>query len=54
MRTGAVPTNLPAGWKHEKVFGTLPKGGTASRLYLLTALLSIALGVFFRQLRGAL
>ena len=54
MRTGAVPTNLPAGWKYEKVFGTLPKGGTASRLYLFTALLAIALGVFVRQLRGVL
>ncbi len=54
MRTGAVPTNLPAGWKYEKVFGTLPKGGTASRLYLLTALLSIALGIFLRRLRSAL
>ena len=54
VRTGAVPTNLPAGWKYDKVFGSLPKGGTASRLYLLTALLAIALGVFVRQLRGAL
>jgi Ca-activated chloride channel homolog len=54
LRTGAVPTNLPAGWKYEKVFGTLPKGGTASRLYLLTALLAVALGVFLRQLRGVL
>jgi len=53
-RTGAVPTNLPAGWKYEKVFGTLPQGGTASRLYLLTTLLTIALAVFVRQLRGAL
>jgi Ca-activated chloride channel family protein len=54
VRTGAVPTNLPAGWKHEKVFGTLPKGGTASRLYLLTALLAVALGIFVRQLRSVL
>jgi len=54
LRTGSVPTNLPAGWKYEKVFGTLPKGGTASRLYLLTALLAVALGVFLRQLRGVL
>jgi Ca-activated chloride channel family protein len=54
MRTGAVPTNLPAGWKHEKVFGTLPKGGTASRLYLLTALLAVVLGLGFRRLRCAL
>jgi Ca-activated chloride channel family protein len=54
MRTGAVPTNLPAGWKYEKVFGSLPQGGTGSRFYLLTALLAIALGLLARQLRGAL
>ena len=54
LRTGAVPTNLPAGWKYEKVFGTLPKGGTASRLHLLTALLALALGVIIRQFRGLL
>jgi Ca-activated chloride channel family protein len=54
LRTGAVPTNLPAGWKYEKVFGTLPRGGTASRLYLLTAFLAIILGAFVRQLRGVL
>jgi Ca-activated chloride channel family protein len=54
LRTGAVPTNLPAGWKYEKVFGTLPKGGTASRLYLLTAILAVVLGVFARRLRGVL
>lgn len=54
IRTGSVPTNLPAGWKYEKVFGTLPKGGTASRLDLLTALLAIALGIFVRRLRGVL
>ena len=41
MRTGAVPTNLPSGWKYDKVFGTLPKGGTPSRLYLLTAFLPV-------------
>jgi Ca-activated chloride channel family protein len=54
VRTGAVPTNLPAGWKYEKVFGTLPKGGTASRFYLLAAVLSAALGFAIRQLRGML
>jgi Ca-activated chloride channel family protein len=51
LRTGAVPTNLPAGWKYEKVFGTLPKGGTASRLHLLTALLAVALGLMVLRLR---
>jgi Ca-activated chloride channel family protein len=54
LRRCAVPTNLPAGWKYEKVFGTLPKGGTASRLYLLTALLAIALGTLVHQLRSGL
>jgi Ca-activated chloride channel family protein len=54
LRTGAVRTNLPAGWKYEKVFGTLPRGGTASRFHLLTALLAIVLGVFVRRLRGVL
>jgi Ca-activated chloride channel family protein len=51
MRTGAVPTNLPAGWKYNKVFGTLPKGGTASRLHLLTALLAFTLGFIVLRLR---
>lgn len=51
LRTGAVPTNLPAGWKYEKVFGTLPKGGTASRLHLVTALLAVALGLIVLRLR---
>jgi Ca-activated chloride channel family protein len=51
LRTGAVPTNLPAGWKYGKVFGTLPKGGTASRLHLMTALLAVVLGLIVLRLR---
>ena len=54
VRTAAVPTNLPAGWKYEKVFGSLPRGGTPSGLYLLTAFFAVALGVVVRQLRNAL
>jgi Ca-activated chloride channel family protein len=54
LRTGAVPTNLPAEWKYEKIFGNLPKGGTASRLYLLTALLALGVGVLIRVLRALL
>jgi len=54
MRTGAVPTNLPAGWKYEKVFGILPQGGTASRFYVLTALLALGLAVLTRLIRGVL
>jgi Ca-activated chloride channel family protein len=54
MRTGAMPTNLPAGWKYEKVFGTLPKGGTASRFYFLTAMLALGFAVLTRLIRGVL
>jgi Ca-activated chloride channel family protein len=50
LKSGAVPTNLPAGWQFEKVFGHLPKGATPGRFYLLTALLALALAV---ALRGA-
>jgi Ca-activated chloride channel family protein len=52
LKSGAVPTNLPAGWQYEKVFGTLPKGGTPGRMYLLTALLALVLGILIRYARG--
>ena len=52
LKSGAVPTNLPAGWQYEKVFGHLPKGGTPGRLYLLTALIALALAFALRGLRG--
>jgi Ca-activated chloride channel family protein len=50
----AVPTNLPAGWEHGKVFGTLPKGGTASRMHLLVALIAVTLGLSGLVLRSVL
>ncbi len=52
LKSGAVPTNLPAGWKYEKVFGALPQGGTAARLHLLLALTMIIAGVALRWLKG--
>jgi Ca-activated chloride channel family protein len=52
LKSGAVPTNLPAGWQHEKVFGHLPKGGTPGRLHLLIALIALALAASLRGLRG--
>jgi Ca-activated chloride channel family protein len=52
LRSGAVPTNLPAGWQFEKVFGQLPKGATPGRFYLLTALLALAGAVALRGLRA--
>jgi Ca-activated chloride channel family protein len=51
LRSGAVPTNLPAGWQYEKVFGQLPKGATPGRHYLLTAMLALALAAALRGLR---
>ncbi len=41
-----VPTNLPAGWQHEKVFGRMPQTATAAPLWLLGGLLSFLLGLF--------
>ncbi len=54
LKGGAVPTNLPAGWQHEKVFGQLPKGATPGRFYLLTALLALALAVALRGVRAVM
>lgn len=54
LKSGSVPTNLPAGWQHEKVFGHLPKGGTPGRFHLLIALIAVALAVALRGLRGVL
>ncbi len=51
LKGGAVPTNLPAGWQYEKVFGHLPKGATPGRFYLLTALVALALAVAMRGVR---
>jgi len=38
-----IPTNLPAGWEYDKVFGELPQGATDSRFALLTGLLCLLL-----------
>jgi len=52
LKTGAVPTNLPAGWQYSKVIGSLPQGGTAGRMHLLTALLVLAAGMLLRLVKG--
>lgn len=36
----AVPANLPQGWSHEGVFGSLPKTATPAGLHLVLALLT--------------
>ncbi|MEE4270774.1 MAG: marine proteobacterial sortase target protein [Thermoanaerobaculales bacterium] len=53
LSTRAVPTNLPAGWEWNKVFGAMPRGGTASRLHLLTGLIVIGLALLARVVAGA-
>jgi Ca-activated chloride channel family protein len=52
LEGGAMPTNLPAGWQYEKVFGSLPRGATSGRLYLLTALAALLAGLAVRTGRG--
>ncbi|MCP4896544.1 MAG: marine proteobacterial sortase target protein [bacterium] len=49
LKTGAVPTNLPAGWQYSKVIGSLPKGGTSGRWHILTAVLALAAGLIVRR-----
>ena len=54
LHGGAMPTNLPDGWRHEAVFGQLPMGATDARLNLLLgtlALLACAL-LWAAQRRG--
>ncbi len=51
LKKAAVPTNLPAGWKYEKVFGNLPKGATAGEMHLLIAFLATVMGVLALVLR---
>jgi Ca-activated chloride channel homolog len=47
LATGIVPTNLPAGAEHEKIFGGLPRTATPGPLYLAVGLacLGLALGM---------
>jgi Ca-activated chloride channel family protein len=46
LESTAVPTNLPAGWKHDKVFGRLPGTATPARAQMLVGVLAIAIAAF--------
>ena len=48
-----IPTNLPAGWDYDKVFGELPQGATDSRFALLTGLLCLVLAAALHFWRRA-
>jgi Ca-activated chloride channel family protein len=52
LATRPVPTNLPAGWDFSRVFGSMPRGGTAARLHLIVGLLGLALACAVRVLKG--
>ncbi len=45
LKSGAVPTNLPAGWNMEPQWGELPRGATDSRLNLLIGALLLVAGL---------
>jgi Ca-activated chloride channel family protein len=45
LKLAAVPTNLPEGWEHDKVFGELPQGSTDSRYAMLTGALLLLLAL---------
>ena len=42
----AIPVNLPQGWSHEGVFGSLPKTATPAALHLILAVVLAALAFF--------
>lgn len=54
LKTAAMPTNLPEGWKYEGVFGELPQGATDSRFNLLVGAVLLLLGMFLLAWRRAL
>jgi Ca-activated chloride channel homolog len=53
IATRPVPTNLPAGWEYNRVFGSMPRGGTDARLHLLIGLLGLAVALALRVARWA-
>lgn len=49
VKSKAVPTNLPQGWRAKKVFGSLPQTATAADFNLLLGALLLTLGWFSRR-----
>jgi Ca-activated chloride channel family protein len=43
LDAAAMPTNLPQGWEHSKVFGELPQTATPKTMHLLVALVALLL-----------
>jgi Ca-activated chloride channel family protein len=49
-KTRPLPVNLPAGWSHEKVFGTLPGTATPAPLLQLLGVLALTGAALVRTL----
>ena len=52
VTTHPVPTNLPAGWRHETVLSSMPRGGTGARLHMLIGVLTLLVAVVLRLVPG--
>jgi Ca-activated chloride channel family protein len=52
LTTAAQPTNLPAGWNYEAVFGELPRGATDSRFNLLIGALMMLAAMLLGRVAG--
>ena len=51
LRSGAVPSRLPAGWSAVKVFGQLPSTATPALVFALIGLMSLLIAVWARWRR---
>ncbi len=51
LNKAPMKTNMPAGWQHNKVFGTTSQTATPSMLFLLIGLFLATLGVFLLKCR---
>ncbi|MBT7951316.1 MAG: marine proteobacterial sortase target protein [Gammaproteobacteria bacterium] len=49
LKKHALPVNLPAGWKHKKVFAAMPKTATPATLYFIIGLIFLLLSFFSRS-----
>ncbi len=49
LKKHALTVNLPAGWKHKKVFGAMPRTSTPATLYFIVGLLCLLLSFISRK-----
>ncbi len=51
LRKRPIPTNLPAGWQYDKVFGRMPATATPAALNLLAGALLLLMTLLLRLTR---